>query len=79
MTATKGRRYPFRRRVDGEMKLMHVQRMSEALGVEQALRRAGYEITDYPGLPPSANAAERTRSPRYRAGSRRTKRLAGAR
>lgn len=71
---TKGYRSPFRRRADGEMKLMHHDRAFEASGIPATARWLGVELAGDPGLPPALHSADRTNSNRRRAGSRRTKR-----
>lgn len=66
----KGRRFPFRLRADGEYKGLHLERVGRAtVGAWTA-----FYVLDRP-IPPGLRSAERTRSARARAGSRRTRRL----
>ena len=66
----KGRRYPYRLRSDGKPKGMHLHRS----GVATLGLWVWFYVLDQ-SAPPSANSAERTRSARALAGSRRAKRL----
>lgn len=86
---TEGRRYPHRLRADGQPKAMQVarkaqRRIDEITALFDSVRPPhGTEyrarLTLAGGRPPAPRSAERTRSARCRAGSRRTKRMAGPR
>jgi hypothetical protein len=68
----KGKRYPVKRRADGQPKDLTRLRAIVALWGEWAAEDPNGGV----GWPPSMKRAERTRSKQWRAGSRRTKKLA---
>lgn len=67
------RRTPYKLRADGEPKDLQIhRRIVKAFGEAAALDPDGGV-----GWPPAERSAERTRSKAWRAGTRRTRRLAG--